>query len=105
VTKRERELLQHAMQVLVPISTSECDGCNYEINEAIKCLRLVGIEYKYRKPHAKPKHSKAAERREGAPSIALVQVPVKLRRGRLVVDTDRLPARRDDLLNGAGLIR
>lgn len=57
----DREVMQRVMQVLGPRSVSECDGCSYEINEAIRLLREAGIEYQQRRK--KPAHDVEAERR------------------------------------------
>ena len=88
MTKQERALLQHAMQVLGPRATCKCDGCRWEMNETLRMLRACGIRYKGRKLRG-PKHDRAAERRGNEPSIVLL--PVMRRRGKIVVDTARLP--------------
>lgn len=50
MTLKERKVLQQIMQVLGPQATSCCQGCSYEINEAIRLLQSLGIDYHQRKP-------------------------------------------------------
>lgn len=85
MTKKERALLQHAMQVLGPRATCQCAGCNWEINAALTALRAVGIRYKGRKRRG-PKHDRAAER---AGNELVAVIPVTRRDGRLEVDEAR----------------
>lgn len=44
----DTETLQRIMQVLGPKAPSCCEGCSYEIDEALRILRAAGIEYRRR---------------------------------------------------------
>lgn len=56
--EKYRDALQHIMQVLGPsvpeTCENACEGCHYEISEALRTLREVGIEYIPRKSGVTP---------------------------------------------------